>query len=252
MREQPPLHSVAKAIDLLFLFREAPGPLSVAVMAERLGLPRSSVYRYVQTLTRKGLLEESDARGEYRLGLALVELARSALGNADLADLAGPVLQELWEATRETVLLTIPRGRMGVCIARLESPEPLRISYEIGRTRPLHAGASSKALLAFMDASLVEEILSGPLERFTENTITDPDVLRRELAHIRDSGFACSDQEMDLGAMGVGAPVFDPRGRLVAAVSVIWPRERRHNIDRFSVLVRDAARRIEQRLVASI
>src|SRR5690606_39149978 len=215
-------------------------------------LPRSSVYRYVQTLTRKGVLEESDVRGEYRLGLALVELARMAVGGMDLADVAGAALQELWEATRETVLLTTPRGRMGVCVARLESPEPLRISYEIGRTRPLHAGASSKALLAFMDASLVDEILSPPLERFTDNTITDPDALRRELARIRDAGFACSDQEMDLGARGVGAPGFGPRGRLVAAVSVIWPRERHHDIDRLSVLVRDAARRIEQRLAGSI
>jgi DNA-binding IclR family transcriptional regulator len=101
------------------------------------------------------------------------------------------------------------------------------LSLERGSSLPLHAGASSKILLAFQEERFVDAIVKcGPLTRFTRSTITDPLRLKKELRSIRKQRFSFSDQEVDLGAIAIGAPLRDHRGKVVAGLTVAGPRER--------------------------
>jgi DNA-binding IclR family transcriptional regulator len=108
----------------------------------------------------------------------------------------------------------------------VETAQPLRLSVQPGRRVPLHAGASQKALLAFLPEDAVDRILSQPLERLCERTIVDPSDLRAELSIIRERGWARSAEETNLGVSGIAIPVLSERGNVVCAVGIAGPSAR--------------------------
>lgn len=211
-----------KVLDVLLLFKESRPELTVDEVSDLIGAPRSTTYRYVRTLRDKGFLEKTPA-GVLRLGPRLVELGRVARSKSDISDVALPVMEEIAQQTRETVLLTRLAGHSAVCLERIEGPQTIRITFELGQIRPLHAGASSKILLAFVDEDVWDEYISPPLERFTENTVTDPDTLKQQLRDIRRQGYCMSDSEVDAGARAVAVPILDERDRLIAGLSTAGP-----------------------------
>jgi DNA-binding IclR family transcriptional regulator len=160
--------------------------------------------------------------------------------------MAQPILHELVEATRETSTLSIRSGWTRVYIDQETPPTDIRMSVQLGHPYPLHAGSSSKALLAFLDPEEQEAYLAtGPLERRTASTITDPETLREELRLVRERGYARSLGERQDDAASVAAPVLDHRGRPIAAVSVCGPLKRfEPKIDDAASALLDAVRRL--------
>lgn len=218
--------SLERGVDLLFLFVEA-STLGVRDIAERLDVPVSTAYRFVRTLRDKGLLEQDPATRKYQLGLRLLALETPILRQLDVRRVALPHMEALAQYCHETVQLTLRRGFQGVCIEIVESPEPLRVAPSRGQSVPLHSGALAKAILAFLPRPEIDRYLtSGPLQRFTSHTITDPTRLGEELARIRKRGYAVSTQEVYVGAGGVAAPVFDSTRRAVASLGVSGPLHR--------------------------
>ncbi len=129
-------------------------------------------------------------------------------------------MHDLCREVGEAVLLTRRSGQMVVCLERVETTRPIRLSYERGHLLPLHAGAPSKVVLAFEEQSDAVVDSLGELERFTDATITDPDTLRADLAQIREQGYALSNGERDLGVRRVAAPIFGADGKIAAGISV--------------------------------
>jgi DNA-binding IclR family transcriptional regulator len=211
-----------KVLDVLLLFEEAWPELSADEICELIDAPRSTTYRYIRTLRDKGFLEKSTTGG-FRLGPRLLQLGRIARSRLDISDIALPVMEDIARQTRETVLLTRLFGSSAVCVERIEGPQTVRISFDLGQVQPLHAGASSKILLAYADEKTWDEHLRLPLERFTEYTITDPDVLKESLHQVRRQGYCASESEVDVGARAVAVPILDARGRIVAALSSTGP-----------------------------
>ena len=142
--------------------------------------------------------------------------------------MALPALRRLSHETGETALLTVlsPARDHAVCLERVETPQPLRLSVQPGRQLPLHAGASQKALLAFMRADEAERIVTSPLEHLCHATLTDPGLLRDELAKIRTRGWASSYEETNLGVWGVAVPVVNARDEAVCAIGIAGPSPR--------------------------
>ena len=208
-----------RAIDVLLLFDEKTPVLTAGEVADRLGMSRSTTYRYVQSLRSYNLLDEDEARGGLRLGSRVFELARIARQGIGISEVALPVMRELCDQLDEAVLLTRRSGSMVVCFERAETSHPLRLTYERGRLLPIHAASPSKILFAYADEADVDAAIVPPLERFTETTITDPGELRAELAQIREQGYAISNGELDPGVRGVSAPIFAPDGRITAGLS---------------------------------
>lgn len=242
--------SADRVLDVLLLFEESWPELTADEICRLIEAPRSTTYRYIRILRDKGFLEKSSV-GAFRLGPRLLQLGRIARSRLDISEIALPAMEEIAWQTKETVLLTRLFGTNAVCVERIEGPQAVRISFELGQIQPLHGGASSKILLAYVDEDKWEEHLTLPLERFTEYTVTDLDMLMEELREIRRQGYCVSESEVDLGARAVAVPVTDARDRVVAALSTAGPAFRMDDatVERHLELLRSGAETIREQLL---
>lgn len=250
MTESAGTEAAGRVADVLMAFTEGPRSLGVSAIARELDLSKAVVHRILKTLAQRGFLtSDTDSRG-YHLGPAAAALGARALREADLRTVAMPVLRELQRATEETTTLSalVPGGR--VYLDQITSTREIKMTVEIGRRFPLHAGSSSTCILAFLPADQQEAVLSGAMDRLTTKTVVDPDVLRKRLVDIRSRGFALSDGERQQGAGSVAAPVFGVDGSVLGAISVCGPLDRVDISTRLSFvpLLADAADRISRQL----
>jgi DNA-binding IclR family transcriptional regulator len=197
------------------------GSVRVDSLVEQLGLPSSTVYRYLRTLREVGLVEETG--GWYRIGARLGSSGR-AVSNGTLASLAKPILAGLAAETGETALITVRAGTAALCIEQVESPRHMRMAFTIGQVLPLEAGAASRVLLAYAPDDLVERALNGTLTAYTPST-PDAPKLRRQLENVRATGFATSRGEFIAGAFAVAVPVFHG-DEVVAGLALAGPAAR--------------------------
>ncbi len=240
-----------RALEILMMFSETDPVLGGAAVAARLGVARSTAYRYLQTLVGTRFLEEAP-HGGYRLGLRVLEIARVARRSYGLSEVALPVMTELAEQAHETVLLTRRVGDLVVCVDRVEvGTGAVRISYERGSTLPINAGASALALMAWSPPDEARRLLeAADLRRFTSATLTDVDSLMARLAQIRELGYSITRAELDADVVGIAAPIRSECGHVVAAVSVaaLASRTRMNTEDEIVPRVLAAAREIAERL----
>jgi DNA-binding IclR family transcriptional regulator len=241
-----------RAIDVLLLFDDQRPVLSAVDVSSKLAMPRSTTYRYLQSLRSYGLVED-DTSGGFRLGPRVLQLARVARRGLGLPEIALPFMRELAERTGEAVILTRRSDQQVVCVERVESRHRIRLTYERGTVLPPHAGASAKVLLAWLPEAELDEVLRRTkLTRYTERTVTDPKALRRELASIRKAGFAVSYGEVDPGVRGVAAPIRGAEGQAVAGLSTVGPAFRLDDASLPEVVeaTRASAEAISRRLAA--
>jgi IclR family acetate operon transcriptional repressor len=216
-----------RGIDILYLLAEAGQPLGIEAIANRLRLPKSSVYRIVRALRRRKLVHlVSEERG-YFLGFVFLQWAGIVQGGLDLVQLAGPSLRTLAQETGETAILTIFEGRQAVTVDVVVNTAALRVAPPLGRANAMHCGAASKAILAWQPEERWPEFVGNePFAAFTAKTIRDYGKLRADLRAARARGYAISDSEVYEGAKGVGAPIFDERGSVCGSVAIAGPRTR--------------------------
>jgi DNA-binding IclR family transcriptional regulator len=242
--------STQRALSVLDCFTSDSRVLTLSQIARKLGRPVSSTHRQLRELTTWGALER-DERGRYQVGLRLWEVGSLAPRSTDLRQAALPFLEDLYEVTHENVQVAVLDGSDVVYVERIFSHHATRIVARPGMRLPSHVTGVGRVLLAHADQALVNETLSAPLERFTAHTIVDPDVMRRELAKIRKSGYAISDRQVELVSTSVAAPIRGPGAAgVVAAISIIVP-SRGTDARRFVPAVLTAARGISRVLGAS-
>lgn len=219
--------TVERAADILLLFASSSSPqLGVTEIATALGMSKSAVHRILLSFRNKNLLELDPDSRKYSLGPTLLGLGAKYLGQLDIRRMAAPELTALSRMTNETATLSVRSGDQRVYIDQVTPDREVLMSVQLGMAHPLHAGASSKAFLAFLPPDEIDGYLSGTLHQVTSRTVTDVRKLRRELVAIRQRGWAQSLGERQAGAGSVAAPVFDARGVPVAVVSVCGPAER--------------------------
>jgi DNA-binding IclR family transcriptional regulator len=187
-----------------------------------------TAHRILVALAGRQYLARDERTRRFRLGPAALALGDRARTMLDLRQAALPVLRRLALETDETALLTVPNDDrdLSVCLERVESSQPLRLSVEPGRRLPLHAGASQKALLAFFGDDEIERVLAATLERLCHATIVRPKALRVNLREIRDRGWAFSLEETNVGVWGVAVPLLDEQRLAVAALGLAGPSAR--------------------------
>lgn len=211
---------LAKASAILDCLEQEP-ELTAGQLAARTGEPRSTTYRLLDSLRDLGFVEPGSGSGTVRLGLKLFRLGGAVMTRFDTRQAALPVLERLQEATGETIFLAVRRGLECVCIERLEGERVQSLALRLGGSLPLHAGAVSRALLAFEPETVWRELLdAGPLERFTEHTIVRRADVVAGLREVRARGYAISDEDVTLGIAAIGAPIFNHQGEVCAALSI--------------------------------
>lgn len=233
--------AVERAMDVLLLFaRASQATLGITEIAAELGMPKAAVHRILSSLRSRELIEFDQVTRRYLLGPATMTLGLRYLARLDARQLAVPALRELSVSTRETATLSLRTGATRVYVDQVTPLREVIMSVPIGVPFPLHAGASSKAFLAFLHGGQMPAYLGRELPALTADTITDPGALRAELARIRQRGWAESAGERQAGAASVAAPVFDHQGVPVAVISVCGPGER------FAAVAQDCARQVLQ------
>jgi DNA-binding IclR family transcriptional regulator len=219
--------TVDRAADILVRFAEAgTSTLGVTELAESLGMSKAAVHRVLASFRSRGLVVLDEESRRYSLGLTAMRLGLAYLDRIDVRRLAAPALSALSRETGETVTLSIRTGDTRVYIEQTTPDREVIMSVSLGVPYPLHAGASSKAFLAFLGEEEIDRYLGRPLESLTAATVIDPARLRTDLALIRRRGYAMSIAERQSGAASVAAPILDYRGRPAAAISVCGPAER--------------------------
>jgi IclR family transcriptional regulator, acetate operon repressor len=208
------VQSVDRAVGLLRAVAEAPGAASLADLAERVGLNRSTAWRLLLTLEHHGLVDRDAATGGFVLGYEVGRLALRG-GRAGLVRRARPALSELAEQTGMTAVLSVPTATEPIAVDQVDSPgrpEPNMVGWGLS----LHATAAGKVWLAFLEQSDREEILRRPLARFTASTVTDARALRRELDEVRRTSLAVEHDQWDDGWAAIATPVIE--GGAVVAI----------------------------------
>ncbi|NBM14518.1 IclR family transcriptional regulator [Streptomyces sp. GC420] len=213
-----------KAAAILDCFRPDGGAYRLAELAERTGFSKTTTHRLSADLVRLGFLEREGVG--YRLGGRLFELGTLVPRRHGLRETALPFVQDLYEATHETVHLGVLEDHDVVYLERVHGHDPLPLPSRVGGRLPLHCTGVGKALLAFSGPELTELVLAEPLTGLTPYSITNPDRLRTAVEQVQASGLAYEEQEATLGVCCIAAPVFDGGGTAVAALSVAVPRAR--------------------------
>lgn len=220
--------AVERAIDVLLLFASSGrGELGVTEIAAELGLSKAAVHRILSSLRGRDLIDlDLDSR-RYRLGPAALNLGRAYLARIDLRAMAAPELAWLSAQSGETATLSIRSGDIRMYVDQVVPDREVRMEVAVGMPYPLHAGASSKAFLAFLAPEEVDDYIArSGLSAMTDRTVTDEQALRAELTEARRLGYTVSFGERQTGAASAAAPVLDHEGRPAAVVSVAGPAER--------------------------
>jgi IclR family acetate operon transcriptional repressor len=218
---------VEKTVNVLEALADGQAGSSLAGVAERTALVKSTAFRILYTLKELGYVEQAERNGNYRLTLKALALGRRAAMRPTLINIARPHLVRLRDQLQESSWLAEWRRREAVLLEAIEAPHKLRLSLELGDVCPLHASALGKAIAAHLTPDeLREAVGTGPLPRYTSKTVSSRFRLAQELERVRKQGYAVNEQETVDGALLVGAAVFDANRRVCAAVSVSCPMAR--------------------------
>jgi DNA-binding IclR family transcriptional regulator len=219
--------ALERGLDIVALLADEEHPLGVDAIARRLRVPKSSVYRILRALRRRGLVHLVSEEKGYYLGLTILHWADVLQRGLDPVRLAGPVLRTLVQETGETAILTLFDGRHAVTVDVMVNATTLRVAPPRGRANALHCSAASKAIVAWLAEDRCRELIGPePFRAFTAKTIRNFSHLSADLRAIRARGYAISDEEVYEGAKGVAVPIFDERGAVCGSLAIAGPRHR--------------------------
>lgn len=204
----------------------AHGPIGVTEVADRVGLPKSTVSRLLGSLVREGAVEQEATGSRYRLGARLLTLAQSSGPVAALLGAAHPVLERLAGDLGEAAGLSVADGFDVHYIDQVDTTHQVGVRDWTGTRVPMHAVSSGLVLLAASPDATIDSFLGRRATRFTRRTMTAPAALRRRLARVRLDGYAWVHEEFAEGLNSVAAPIRDATGATLGAIHVHGPAYR--------------------------
>jgi len=247
-REHSAMRSLERALHLLTIMENVGWPMTVTEIGRASQLHKATALRLLAVLEKYGLAEKR--QGRYRLGVAVLPLAYSYVLHNELAQMALPVMQELAQASGETISLFIRIGFQRVSIQRVEGAHPLRHSSpSIGQRLPLHLGLGKVLAAAMPEEELKQMLDSLDDVHFANGTRWTRKAFLADLNRIRRQGYCISSNERVMGATSVAAPIVDKDGSAIGGVGVVSSTDRMtaKNIEKFSLEIRGAAKVIAGR-----
>jgi IclR family transcriptional regulator, KDG regulon repressor len=217
--------TLAKGLDVL----EALSGLEDASLTElsrQMGVSGPTLFRILATLAAKGYVEKQARSGRYRATLKSWTLGAQAVRRLTLRDVARPHLEALLTETGEAPHLALLQETSVVIIDRLEAPHPVRVDTYVGQRAPAHCSATGKAILAFQPKATIDAVFAEPPARYTPATIGERPALERELALVRERGYAINQEEWRRGVCAIAVPIRGPGGEVAASLSLTMPTER--------------------------
>jgi IclR family acetate operon transcriptional repressor len=243
------MQSVLRALRTLELLAERQ-PAGVSDLACALGLPKATTQRILVTLYQGGWIRQTrDVATRWSLSGHALTVALRGFSDVNIREAAREHIRALGRATNETVHLAVLDGlRCMVLVDRVDCSQPVRTSRPLGSASALHAGSTGLAALAHLPKTEIDEVIAQGLERFTPHTITDPAMLRTELAVIRERGYSINQAGNRLGVCAIGAAIFDSVGYPVGALCITMPDSRfdESKVTCWGTVVADTARIVSE------
>ncbi|MDG4647157.1 IclR family transcriptional regulator [Roseibacterium sp. SDUM158017] len=213
--------TVGKALAVLDEVAARGRPVRFSELMATSPFPKATLYRFVQVLTKQGMLSYDPERQTYAPGLRLVRLAHAAWQTSSLAPIARPHLDRLSRATGETVHLAQLDSGQVLYVEKRNAAEPVAMYSQAGKVGPAYCTGVGKAMMAWLpEAELAPVLQRQAWHRFTDNTITSAEAMRAELAAIRARGHAFDDEEHEPGIICIAVPILARSGRVLGALSV--------------------------------
>lgn len=223
-KERGGVQSIERAFGILEEVASHREGIRLGDLSRRVGLHNSTTFHLVKTMVQLGYLRQMPGTKCYRIGRPLFMLAASALDETEMVTLATPVLEELSAATHESAHFAVRSGDDVVVLARTAGTGAFQLAERAGVVRPAHSTALGKILLASLPPSQLEDFLRGrTLSASSPKTITDPDLLRREIAEVRKSGIAFDDGEFNAEARCVAVAVRNFSNQVIGAIGISGP-----------------------------
>jgi DNA-binding IclR family transcriptional regulator len=241
---------VYKALQVLRVLGDERRELALSEICYRVDMPKTTVFRYLQTLCVCGFVTHDPNTDLYRIGLRVWELGQTVHEPLRVRELALPVMRELRDQFNETVNLGVLDGLDVVYIEIIESRRSLRMQAQLGGRDPVYSTALGKAVLAFMPEPQWAAHIPPALEPRTDRTVSSLPHLQKALALTRERGFALDDEENEEGARCIAAPIFNHQGQALAAVSLSAPASRLTDrlLPKVAAAVTQTAAAISQRI----
>jgi DNA-binding IclR family transcriptional regulator len=213
------LQLLDRAFKLVFILREYDRKVSLQELASELAISKSSVHRLLGTLTRLELVAR-DASGRYHAGAKMKELSADVWSEADLRTTARPHMEQLRDATGETVSLHVIDGVTHVVVEQCESPHEVQWVRRVGKVYTLRRGANACALLAFLPAPEAQAILAKTLRSSDLGPSLD------DLQRVRRAGYAMYARRGPVEGIAIAAPIFARGNQLVGSLCISGPEQR--------------------------
>lgn len=247
--------SVQKTFTILEYFTIQKPEWGVTELAEAIGSNKSTVYRFLSDLSKLGILYKDPVSEKYSLGLKLYELGCRVKLKSAFVDKTHPELIKVASSITETVHIAVLKNQQVFYVDKVESPQGLKISSQIGSYNPAYATALGKTLLAFLpetvQAQTIQSIMeSKTLTAFTKQTIVDQRNLERELKKIKRNGFGIDREEFEQGLICVAIPIFNENNEVVASLSASGPANRfkEENVTSYVATLKKGADVIQQKI----
>ena len=220
--ETPKTSSIEKALAVLMEFTRSAHEMGTVELSQKLGFHSATVSRILQLLKQKGFLQLNERTRKFLLGPSAFELGRAVFRSlsGNLLNIAMPYLVDLREEVGETVVLETMSGDSPVVAYIAQGKRSLSVGPNIGDRVAFYVSPGAKAMLAFADSRVLEELLEKGMQSFTPYTITDRKVLLNQLEEIHRTGIAFCREEMAVGVNAIGVPVFDHDDKAIAAVVI--------------------------------
>jgi DNA-binding IclR family transcriptional regulator len=244
------LSSVKNALRILKSFTLDEPEKKISELSLSLGLNKSTVSRTMATLASEGFVYKDPETKKYRLGFSILELSGIVNSSIDVYRESQPVLLKLVDTIGETAHISVLDNLDVVYLSKVECNHPVRFLTYAGKRNPPYSTSSGKVLLAYSRDELVDQVIEKGLEKYTKNTITDPQKLKSLLKQIRETGFAYSIEEFTEGVTSIAAPIFDYKGNIIASLSIVGPIQRiqSHKISGYAKKAMQAGLEISRRM----
>lgn len=220
------LKTLDNAIQVLNCFTKEKQAWGVRELARELNMSHTAINRILKTYEKNGLLRQNTETQKYYLGLKFLEFSELIGEVTSITEDILPMMKQIMEKTKESVYLTWKENYEGVTLAIAESEQRIKFSVSVGSRTSLYAGASCKVMMAFLPEEEQQQIIEAGLKRFTTNTVLDEDVLMEQLEDIKAKGWSDTCGEYSNQVFGLGVPLFDRSGNVIASITIAGPEYR--------------------------
>lgn len=212
------LSTLERGLAVLRAFDEQHPEMRLSEVAARTGLSPAVARRCLNTLVALGYVGQYGRN--FLLKPEVLAFGSAFMSSMNIEQVVTPSLQRLRDETGDSASMSVIAGRDILYLAHVSTKRQIRLGASVGTRFPLHATSMGKAILAFRRESEIEAFLEdGRLDRMTDKTITDPEVLRERLRQVRAQGYDSACDELDTGIVSLAVPIFDAQHHAIAAIN---------------------------------